>query len=92
MTAKDFVTAIAAACSQTEAPGAADAKQHLAKYVSHLVYLEGNGAPAVDVEELGRLGIKCVRVASRQFVEGKTVTFRYAEAALGEALESIIDS
>ncbi|KAK0626903.1 hypothetical protein B0T14DRAFT_562770 [Immersiella caudata] len=97
MTAKDFVGAVAAACTQTESPAGnssegGSGQLELRKYVSHLLYLEGKGAPEVDVDGLERLGIKCVRVAGRLVEEGKGVSLRYEEASLGEALERIIVS
>ncbi|CCC10824.1 unnamed protein product [Sordaria macrospora k-hell] len=71
----------------------------LRKYVTHLVYLDGQEvggrlartgtAPKVDVKELERLGIRCVRVEGRMQEDGKGV--RYDEGGLGDALEGIID-
>jgi len=95
MTAKDFVAAVAGACAQADPPGVtggAGDEQHLKKFVTHLLYLEGEGVPSVDVKDLERLGIRCIRVAGRRVGEGKTGALRYNETALGEALEAIIDS
>ena len=92
MTARDFVAAIARACVESREPGMVGRDEVLGRYVSHLVYLEGEGTPVVDVEELGRLGIKCVKVAGRRVGGGRRAGVRYDEAALGEALEAIIDS
>lgn len=36
------------------------------KYITHVVYLEGPGTPAVDKVELKRLGIEAVRVYGRR--------------------------
>lgn len=91
MTARDFVEAIAAACRQTEVPGAAGKVVEggkLRSYVSHVLYLEGKGAPRVDVEELEGLGIRCVKVPGR--MDGAML--KYEEAALGEALEAVTAS
>jgi 2-phospho-L-lactate transferase/gluconeogenesis factor (CofD/UPF0052 family) len=97
MTGRDFVAAIARACVESRCPELVGREEILRRYVTHLVYLdpevgEGEGRelrPVVDVEELGRVGIVCVKVAGR--VGGKGVV-RYDEAALGEALEGIIGS
>ncbi len=97
MGARDFVEAIARACEESwrpPAPGGGEVV--LRRYVSHVVCLEGDGgeeAPKVDVGELEGLGIVCVRVAGRVVggEGGKKGVVRYDEAALGEALEGIID-
>lgn len=92
MTARDFVAAIARAGTESWAPDAVGRDGELRRYFSHLLYLEGEGTPAVNVEELEGLGIKCVRVASRRTGEGKSAMMRYDEKALGETLEAIVDS
>ncbi|KAL2130602.1 hypothetical protein VTI74DRAFT_6186 [Chaetomium olivicolor] len=97
MTARDFVAAIARACVESRRPELVGREEVLRRYVTHLVYLERageEGGPAVDVEELGRLGIQCVSVAGKVVsgVGGRKGLLRYDEAALGEALEGIIDS
>ncbi|KAK3365774.1 hypothetical protein B0T24DRAFT_682848 [Lasiosphaeria ovina] len=103
MTARDFVAAIARAAAESWTPPEALRRQGgldalLSTYVSHLVYPAGldeartSGAPHVDVAELQRLGVVCVRVAARTvLLQDKTPMLRYDEAALGEALEAIID-
>ncbi|RYO84045.1 hypothetical protein DL764_009384 [Monosporascus ibericus] len=63
----------------------AEAEQ-VRRYVTHLIYLDGEGAPRVDREELGRLGVECIRVYGRR-VDG---TLRYDEAGLTRALEAIM--
>ncbi|RYP48195.1 hypothetical protein DL769_011229 [Monosporascus sp. CRB-8-3] len=63
----------------------AEAEQ-VRRYVTHLIYLEGEGAPRVDRAELGRLGVECIRVYGRR-VDG---TLRYDEAGLTRALEAIV--
>jgi 2-phospho-L-lactate transferase/gluconeogenesis factor (CofD/UPF0052 family) len=97
MTARDFVAAIARACVESTAPAEVGRPELLKRYVSHLVYLEEGGAaggPAVDVDELERLGIKCVKVAGKAVGggAGKKGAVKYDEAALGEVLEAIIES
>ncbi|KAG7289677.1 hypothetical protein NEMBOFW57_006052 [Staphylotrichum longicolle] len=96
MSARDFVAAIARACVESWMPELVGREEVLRRYVSHLVYLEDDGGegPVVDVEELGRLGIRCVKVAGRVMEGGggKGRVVRYDEVALGEALEAIIES
>lgn len=89
MTARDFIAVIARACAQGWAPETVD---ELAKYVSHLLYLEGEDVPAVHVDDLEKLGIQCIKVASVRYGEGKQAMIKYDEAALGEVLEAILDS
>lgn len=90
MKARDFVAAIARAGAESWVPGRGwrDVGM-LRRYVSHLVYLEGDGTPVVDREELEGLGIVCVRVRGRM---GKGGELRYDEEDLGRALEEILVS
>ncbi|KAK3326391.1 hypothetical protein B0H66DRAFT_530398 [Apodospora peruviana] len=92
MTGRDFVRAIARAAgteSWKKERRSELSDEELKEYVSHLVYLEGEGTPVVDMEELqGRLGIVCVKVAGK--VDGGMA--RYDEDGLGKALEEILDS
>ncbi|SPQ21003.1 76ce7e0a-9db4-4821-adf7-265287c9679c [Thermothielavioides terrestris] len=92
MTARDFVAAIARACVESTAPAEVGRDEVLRRYVSHLLYVDAEGGPAVDVPELERLGIKCVKVAAKRPGDGDKGPARYDEAALGEVLEAILDS
>lgn len=93
MTARDFIAAIARACVESRSPELVGCDEVLARYVSHLVYLEGEGTPVVEVEELERLGIRCVKVRGRTVGgSGRRAMLRYDEVALAEALEAIVDS
>ncbi|KAI1747162.1 UPF0052 domain protein [Xylaria castorea] len=56
-------------------------------YVTHLLYLEGEGAPRVDKAELAALGVDCVRVYGRRQEDG---VLRYDEAGLAGALEAVV--
>ena len=49
-------------------------KEVWARYVTHLIHLEGEGVPGVDKEELGRWGVECVRLYGRKAEDG---TARY---------------
>lgn len=93
MTARDFVAAIARACVESRDPALVGRDDVLRQFVSHVVYLEADGAPRVDADELARIGIACVRVAGRTVggAGGKAVV-RYDEDALAAALEAIIYS
>ncbi|KAI1432875.1 UPF0052-domain-containing protein [Xylaria sp. CBS 124048] len=56
------------------------------KYVTHVLYLEGEGVPKVDKPELARLGVDCIRVYGRR-VDGMLT---YDEAGLARALEAVM--
>ncbi|OTB10119.1 hypothetical protein K445DRAFT_70931 [Daldinia sp. EC12] len=91
LTATDFVKAIARAAAQSQGDFAvgdekATGKGEVHKYVTHLIYLEDEGAPKVDREELNNLGLDCIRAYGRR-VDG---TLKYDEAGLTRALEAVI--
>lgn len=58
------------------------------KYVTHLVYLAGEGTPTVDKDTFARKGIECLRLYGRKASQGDGMY--YDGAALGQALEAII--
>lgn len=84
-TALDFVAAIANACcnSQSLADASPDTYWH---YVTHVIHLDGLGAPAVDKDALNKLGIETLRLYGRKDRKGN----RYDAKALEQALEAII--
>ncbi|KAI1451776.1 UPF0052-domain-containing protein [Annulohypoxylon moriforme] len=88
LTATDFVKAIARAAAESQGDFAVDERRkgEVRKYVTHLVYLEGEGAPKVNKDELAALGVDCIRAYGRR-VDGM---FRYDEAGLTRALEAVI--
>ncbi|KAI0592866.1 UPF0052-domain-containing protein [Biscogniauxia sp. FL1348] len=91
MTATDFVRAIAraAAGQGKDGPGRkgeVEAEVEVRRYVTHLIYMEGEGVPKVRKEELAALGVDCVRVYGRR-VDGM---LRYDEAGLSRALEAVV--
>lgn len=95
MDGRDFVMAVARAAAGSGRRGDGDGKgrEEIRRYVTHLVYVEGKGAPAVDEAEMRELGIECVKVAGKVIGGGgENGTLRYDEGALGKALEAIIDS
>ncbi|KAI1813603.1 UPF0052-domain-containing protein [Poronia punctata] len=81
LTATEFVRAIVRAAA-TDGGGEAEVN----RYVTHLLYLEGEGVPKVDKAELAGLGVECMRVYGRR-VEGMLC---YDEAGLAGALEAVI--
>lgn len=91
--AVDFVRAIVEACvssfaSASRIPPLSEAVQgrEWKRFVTHVIYLAGEGTPRVEKEELAGLGIDCVRVYGRKGKEGMV----YDGVALGQALEAII--
>jgi 2-phospho-L-lactate transferase/gluconeogenesis factor (CofD/UPF0052 family) len=91
LTATDFVHAIARAGAESQ--GHFDAAERGAKdvgevrrYLTHLLYLEGDQVPKVNKTELAALGVDCIRVYGRK-VEGM---LQYDEAGLARALEAIV--
>ncbi|KAH9209167.1 hypothetical protein DL95DRAFT_527032 [Leptodontidium sp. 2 PMI_412] len=99
-TARDFVAAVADACAGTgsaSGSGGLGVGMERARvreecwrdYVSHVIHLQGEGTPRVEKEELGRLGVECVRIYGRK-KEGEDGGMIYDGTALGQALEAII--
>ncbi|KAI1631515.1 UPF0052-domain-containing protein [Biscogniauxia mediterranea] len=90
MTATDFVKAIARAAAGEGKDGPGRGQGGMAvevrRYVTHLIYMEGEGVPKVRKEELAALGVDCVRVYGRR-VDG---VLRYDEAGLARALEAVV--
>ncbi|KAI2605651.1 UPF0052-domain-containing protein [Hypoxylon sp. NC1633] len=88
LTATDFVRAIARAGAESQGNFAVDekGKGEPIRYVTHLIYLEDEGAPRVSKEELAALGIDCIRGYGRR-VDGM---LQYDEAGLARALEAVI--
>lgn len=76
--ASDFIAAIARAGEESRGitfnHGDGVEKKIWARYVTHLIHLEGEGVPRVDKEELGKWGVECVRLYGRKAEDG---TARY---------------
>jgi 2-phospho-L-lactate transferase/gluconeogenesis factor (CofD/UPF0052 family) len=81
--ARDFVEAIANACDSSRGR-----KGEWREYVTHVIYLQGEGAPRVEREELGERGIECVRIYGRRNEGGEGMV--YDGIALTQALEAIL--
>lgn len=97
MTAVSFVRALARAAKASEGDFVDVMQGEVSRYISHLVYLEDaeleEGSvtmPKVDVEQLDRLGIECVKVKGIVVGKGRKSMVRYEERGLVEALERII--
>jgi hypothetical protein len=85
-TAMDFVRAIARAGLESVGIHGRDAeKWELSGYVTHLVYIEGEGTPKLDREELADAGIEALRVYGRRFDGG----CYYDEKALTQTLQAL---
>ena len=82
--ARDFVEAIVRACV-----GGKVGEEEWREYVTHVIYMEGEGTPKVEREVLGRAGVECVRIYGRKR-EGEDGGMIYDGTALGQALEAII--
>lgn len=92
MTALDFVAALVR--GGEESRGAKlDEKSvtnaEWTRYITHLIFLDGPGAPQVEREKLMNLGIECVRVLGRKASE-KDGGMRYSCQGLVGALEAIL--
>ncbi|KAH8892605.1 UPF0052 domain protein [Thozetella sp. PMI_491] len=86
-TATDFVLAIARAGAESQGAFEPDSKlAEVRRYVTHLIYLDGEGAPVVDRAALAEYGVDCVRVYGRR-VGG---VLRYDEAGLAKTLEVVL--
>ncbi len=100
-TARDFIAAIAGACESSkngkgnENVTGAEVKvgkvneEEWKKYVTHVIYLAGEGTPIVEREELGKVGVECVRIYGRKNSDGGGGMI-YDGAALGQALGAIV--
>ncbi|KAH8672768.1 hypothetical protein BGZ60DRAFT_284965 [Tricladium varicosporioides] len=83
--ASDFVAAIAKACMGSEKEVL---EEKWKDYVSHIVHLQGEGAPRVDKEKLSKIGIETVRIYGRRNEGGEGMV--YDGVALGQALEAVM--
>lgn len=88
-TATDFVRALARAGAESQGELSGDTSSGLHevwRYVTHVIHVDGEGAPKVDRSELSGLGVECIRVYGRR-VDGM---LRYDQAGLGRVLEALI--
>jgi 2-phospho-L-lactate transferase/gluconeogenesis factor (CofD/UPF0052 family) len=88
MSAVDFVAAIARAGEESRGwRGDVCGRDKWRRYVTSVVYLEGDGAPKVDKGSLAEAGIECVRCWARKSEDG---ALRYDATGLVGALEAIL--
>lgn len=88
--ATDFIHAIARACLESVGIYGRDAEiSELRRYVTHLVYVEGEGTPKVDKQALAKAGIEGVRVYGRKAKAGEKGSY-YDEGALKQALQALM--
>ena len=90
-TANDFIEAIARACKETRNVtynrGEEVKKELWSRFVTHLIYLEGDNVPQVDKEGLARQGVESIRLYGRKSVDGM---MRYDSKALAQTLGAIL--
>ncbi|KAI9703131.1 MAG: hypothetical protein M1836_007696 [Candelina mexicana] len=87
-TATDFIAAIARAGAESRGSSTLPTPNDYRSYVTHLIHLDGEGTPEVDIMELKGLGIECVRLYGRKFDNGRGR--KYDGKALCQALEIIL--
>ncbi|KAI5789139.1 hypothetical protein EDC01DRAFT_130680 [Geopyxis carbonaria] len=85
-TASDFIRAIVRACSASSETPLTEWR----KYVTHLIYLEGNGAPRVDIGELRMAGIEPIRVYGRRHPGGDGRGMLYDPVPLLQTLDAVM--
>jgi hypothetical protein len=88
-TAAEFVRAVVRSCASSMGKNTED-DGTWNRFVTHVIYLEGNGAPAVDAAGLKMMGIECMRVYGRRNPEGEGRGMLYDPTALTQTLEAIL--
>ncbi|EWC48586.1 hypothetical protein DRE_01808 [Drechslerella stenobrocha 248] len=91
-TALDFIRAITHACVESRGIIAGEvgfaeltAETEYKRYVTHVLFLEGEGVPRVDAARLKELGIHCWKVLGEKSGKG----MKFDTAALRQALEMV---
>jgi 2-phospho-L-lactate transferase/gluconeogenesis factor (CofD/UPF0052 family) len=87
MTALDFVAAIARAGEESRGRLGTPNREMWSSYVTHVIYLEGEGVPKVNRTDLLNAGIECVRCWGRKSAGGSMC---YDPAGLTGAFEAIL--
>jgi len=86
----DFINAIARACLESSGVYGRHAEvTELRRYVTQLIYVEGEGTPKVDKEALAKAGIEGVRVYGRKAKAGEKGSY-FDEGALKQALQALM--
>lgn len=78
--------AIADACVQSQGRERAEAAE-LKTYVTHVVHLDGEGAPKVDREAFSKVGVEVIKTYGRKTSEGELI---FDAGALSGALGMIL--
>lgn len=90
-TAGDFIAAIARAGEESQnipfEKNKEGDKSLWGKYVTHLIYLEGDSVPRVDKDELVKYGVESIRLYGRKAEDG---VMRYDGKALAQTLGAIL--
>lgn len=89
-TATEFVRAIARSCAYSDSSSSRLSKEEPTKYVTHVIYISGNGSPEVDTVELKSMGIECFQVYGRRNPQGEGKGMLYDATALTQTLETIL--
>lgn len=89
-TATEFVRAVARSCARSDSSSSRSLKEEPSKYVTHVIYLSGNGSPVVDTVELKSMGIECFQVYGRRNPQGDGRGMLYDATALTQTLETIL--
>jgi hypothetical protein len=90
--AKEFIGAIADACSYSRNHNCPVGEEEWKEYVTHVIHLAGEGTPRVPKEELRALGIDTVRIYGRRVGSGVGEGMVYDGTALAQALEAVMGS
>jgi 2-phospho-L-lactate transferase/gluconeogenesis factor (CofD/UPF0052 family) len=85
--AKDFVAAIADACTSSTGASIHSKEKVWKQFVTHVVHLEGEGTPRVERGALKELGIETIRIYGRRNPAGGMI---YDGKALTQTLEAIM--
>ena len=88
----DFVAAIARCAEQGRGNIGESDHTVIKRYVTHLIYIEGEGVPKVDRQELERRGVECVRLYGRRSKNDDSTAgiLTYDGKALTQALGAIL--
>lgn len=85
-TAITFIEAIVRACTNC----ATVEPKYYRRFVTHVIYMDGNGAPKVDAELLKKIGIQATVIAGRRHPGGDGKGKLYDAPALGKQLTAIL--
>ena len=87
MSASDFIAAIARAGEESQGRLGPANSEIWNRYVTHLIYMEGENVPKVDKKELAAVGVESIRCYGRKGEDG---SMRYDGKGLLGVLEAIL--